>query len=196
MRPLAVASLLLLLVLISGCKTVYSDHLIGEPIAAEKAEKLEGIWRFGDSAMHVKHTEGGAYVAAVLEWDDEEFEMSTMDLVITQHGDVHILHATEATEGGGEDEDSDASDDGDEPWVIAGLLTGVQEGAVVLSAPEFDRFVEAIEAGVIEGEVDEDDNSLHIRGDKAALDGLIESEDLHELFHMQEPLVITRMGDL
>ena len=196
MRSLTAASLLLLLVLMPGCKTVYSDHLIGEPIAAEDAKELEGIWRFGDSAMHVKHIEGGEFVAAFLEWEEGEFEMGTMDLVITRLGDAHFLHATEATEDEDEDEDNQDPEDGDEPWIIAGLLTGLQEHAVVLSAPEFDHFVQAIEAGVLEGEVDEDDNSLHIRGDKAALDGLIEQGNLHELFHMQEPLVITRIDDL
>ncbi len=198
MRPLPIANLLLLLLLVltPGCKTVYSDHLIGEPIAAEDAEELEGIWRFGDSAMHVKHVEGGEYVAAVLEWDNGKFKTNTMDLVITRLGDAHFLQVTEASEDGDEKEGHEDPDDGEEPWIIAGLLTGLREDAVVLSAPEFDRIAEAIKAGVLEGEVDEDDNSLHIHGDKAALDGLIESGNLHELFHMQEPLVITRLGDL
>lgn len=204
-RSLIILVLILSVFSLPGCKTIYSDHLIGEQIAAGEAEELEGIWQFGDSAMHVKHVGGGEFVAAFLEWEDEGFEMREMDLVITELGDTRFLQAIidededdedEGDEDADEGDDEDEADDEDQPWIICGLLTGTDGRAVVLSAPEFDRFVEAIEAGAIEGEVDDDDNEMHIHGEKEALDTIMSGKILHELFNMKEPMVITRMGDL
>jgi hypothetical protein len=182
---------------LTGCKSVVSDHLVGQPIAADEAEELEGVWRFGDSVLHVKHTEGGRFIAAGLDWDDDGFKVEQLYLVVTEHADVRFLHAVEV-EGEEEDEDaeSDEPEDGEDPRIICGMLTGNDDHAVVLTIPRFERFIEALEAGAIEGDVNEDGNTVHIRGDKATLDALIEAETLHEFFNVKKPIVIKRLGDL
>ncbi len=206
MKPHTVACLAFVLFTLPGCKTIVSDHLIGVPIAAEDAQMYEGVWQMDDGIFHVKHTEGANLVMASLEWSDGEFEVNKMDMVITSLGDARFLQIVmdEDEDDGGEADDDDADDDedgGDElddaakPWVIFGLITGSEEQAIVISAPNFDRFVQALEADSIEGEVDDDGNTLHIHGDKGTLDALIDLERLHELFNLQEPVVITRIAD-
>lgn len=199
--------LVFVLTTLPGCKTVVSDHLIGEPVAAEEAQMYEGVWRFADSVMHVKHTEGANLVMAGLEWEDGEFEIQQMDMVVTGLGDARFLQIVmdedddedeneNMDDGDDGDDDDDEADDEERPWMVLGIITSNEGHAVVISAPDFDRFAKALEDGVIEGELNDDGNTLHIHGEKAALDALITPDRLHELFELQEPIVITRISDL
>lgn len=200
-RLIATSLMLLILSPIIGCKSVESDHLIGEPLTSDQAEKFEGVWQFEDSVMHVKHVEGGRFVAAGLDWDDDGFEVEQMEIAVTNHAGARFLHVLSEEE---EDELEPAEGDSDEagteadgrPWVIAGMLTRMENGVIVLNITNFDEFVGAVEADTVQGEVDEGGDTLHIQGDKQALDDLVDPEKLSELFHIDKPIVIIRLGDL
>jgi hypothetical protein len=218
MKSLAIACLLLFaVVMLPGCKTVVSDHMIGVPIEAEQAQAYEGVWRVGDSVMHVKHTDGANLVAAGVEWDDDGFELEQMELIITEHGESRFLQMVaededdddengdaddEAEDGDGDgdegddDDDDDGDDEAERSWLVVGMMTGTDDQAVVLLPPDFDRFVKALDDGVIEAELDDDGKTLTIHGEKSSLDALVQPERLHELFNMDKPMVITRIGGL
>ena len=206
-RLIATSLMLLILSPIIGCKSVESDHLIGEPLTSDQAEKFEGVWQFEDSVLHVKHVEGGRFVAAGLEWDDDGFEVEHMEVVVTHHAGARFLHVLAE-----EDEDEHDADDGEthaeagdndeenteadsRPWIIAGMLTRMESDVIVLNITDFDEFTGAVEADALQGEADEDGNTLHIQGDKQALDDLIDPEALRQLFHIDKPIVIIRLSD-
>ncbi|MEZ6192824.1 MAG: hypothetical protein R3C45_16240 [Phycisphaerales bacterium] len=195
MRNLIVTGLLLCVLSgLPGCKSVVSDHLIGEPLEAEQAQAYEGTWRLDDSVQHIKHLDGADLLVAGLEWDEDTFKLNQHHVVVTIHHDTRFaMMAAEDEEDGGA---APAGADGEKPWLLLGMVAASGDDALVLYAPDFDRFKRAFDEGKIQGELSEDGNTLHIKGDKASLDALVNPDTLHELFEMQNPGVMQRVGKL
>lgn len=196
MRNLVVTGLLLFVLSgLPGCKSVLSDHLIGEPLDAEQAKAYEGVWRAGDGVLHIKHLDGGAdLLVAGLEWDEDTFKMNQHHVVVTGHNDARFAMMVV------EDEEDDGAAPADaagvKPWLLLGMVSASGDDALVLYGPNFERFKKALDEGKIQGELSEDGNTLHIKGDKASLDALVDPDTLLELFQMQNPSVIQRIGKL
>lgn len=181
-----------------GCKSVVSDHLIGLPLEAEEAQAYEGVWRAGDSTLHIKHLGGADLLVAGLEWDEDTFKLNQHHVVITGHNDARfVMMVVEDEDGhgesGGEDEQVDP---GEKPWLLLGMLSASGDDALVMYGPKFERFKRAFDEGKIQCELSEDGNTLHIKGDKASLDALVNPDTLSELFQMLEPGVMQRIGKL
>lgn len=199
---------LLVLSMLPGCKSVVSDHLIGEPLEAEQARAYEGVWRAGDSTLHVKHLDGADLLVAGLEWEEGGFKLNQHHVVVTGHQDARfVLMVVEEEEGedkpvdaaggdeaGGDEAGGDAGDD--KPWLLLGMLSASGDDALVLYDPNFERFKWALDEGKIQGDLSEDGNTLHIKGDKASLDALVNPETLLELFEVRNPGVMQRIGGL
>lgn len=189
---------LLVLSMFPGCKSVVSDHLIGEPLGAEEAKAYEGVWRINDGVMHIKHVEGGDLIAAGVEWKDDHFEVNELHTTVTVLGDMRIAQIVSEEEEEGE-LDLGPAEPGEEakkqrPWVLVGMVNASGDDSLVIYGPNFDRFEQALRSGELAGEVDEEGNTMHIQGDKAALDAFISGEPLTELFRVQNPQVMTRIG--
>ena len=201
--PLLLAALLICL--LPGCKSIITEQYIGEPIAAQDAQELQGVWKMEKDVIHVKLIENGMLVAAGVEWKNDKFEVNEIRLLITEHGDARFLfavnvddddeHADDDGDDEGEGKDDDADND-EQEWLICGMVIRSDNDVFVLAGPKFDRFKEALEAGDIKGELEENGNTLEIESDKAALDALFTEDNLHEFFDMSKPMVITRIGDL
>lgn len=195
--------LLFVLIGLPGCKSVVSDHLIGVPLEAEQAQLCEGTWRMNDGVLYVKHTDGANLLVAMLEWDDDkgEFQMKQLHVTITTHQDARFVQM-DAEEDDDEqeamEEDSDPKDttagSEEKSWLLLGMLSSSGNDALVLYGPDFGRFKRALDEGQIQAELSEDGNTLHIKGDKASLDALVNPDTLLELFDMENPGVITRVG--
>ena len=178
--------LLLGLFLLPGCKSIVTDEYIGQPIAADEAEELEGVWKFDDTVLQVKHMRGADFLAVALDWHEDAYKVNEFKMLITDHADVMMLFAV------------NVDDEGDEEdgWLICGLLTKSGDDAVVMFAPNFQRFKQALDNGEIRGGLDEDGNTLRIKSTKTSLEALITRDNLHEFFTMHRPLAIPRVGDL
>ena len=194
MRNLVFTVLLFALTVLPGCKSVVSDHLIGVPLEAEQAQAYEGTWRLDDSVQHIKHLDGANLLVAGLEWDEDTFKMNQHRVVVTGHSDTRFaMMVVEDDEDG---EAAPAKAEGGKPWLLLGMVAASGGDALVLYAPDFDRFKQAFDEGKIQGELSEDGNTLHIKGDKASLDALVTPDMLPELFQMKNPGVMTRIGKL
>ncbi len=177
-----------------GCKAVVSDHMIGVPLEAEQAQTYEGVWRAGDGIQHIKHLDGADLIVAGLEWDKDNFKMNRHHVVVTAHHDTRF--AMMVVEDEQTDETVPDMAQGDKPWLLLGMLSASGDDALVLYAPDFDRFKQALDEGKIQGELSEDGSTLHIKGDKASLDALVNPDTLPELFEMKNPGVMQRIGKL
>jgi len=185
--------------LFAGCKSVVSDHLIGEPLATEKVQAFEGIWLMGETVLHVGHVEDNILIAGSMEWEDDEFEIEQHTLVMTTKDDVVIVQMVPEKE---EEESLDGREeksDGDHhPWVIVGRLASPispNDRMAVIYLPEFERFEQMLNDGQITGKLEDEGKTLHIQGDKALLDELVSGDNLKILFHIDHPLVLQRYED-
>ena len=203
MKNCRIAILILCVLLVMpGCKSVVSDHLIGEPLTSEQAQMYEGVWKVGQGVMHIKHTDGASLVVAGLEWKEDKFVMSQHDVVVTQLGNARFAQMVAENDDGQVDAgqaDAATPTDAkkDRPWLLLGLLTSADQNVLVLNSPKFDRFVKAMNDGDVEAILEGDGNTLHVRGDKAALDALLGNPDtLQTFFDIENPGVLIPVGKL
>jgi hypothetical protein len=202
-KLIATCLMMFAMTVLPACKSVVSDHLIGERLESEQAQAYEGVWRTNNAVVHIKNVGDGELIVAGLEWKDGAFKLNELRVVVTRHQDANFVQmiADDDEEGNGADDtaDADASEDtepGDEPWLVLGLLSSPNEDTLVLNSPRFDRFKQAVQADQLEGQIEGDGNTVWIRGDKAALDGFVQPDRLHELFQLDDPGVLIRVGDL
>lgn len=200
MRNLIVTGLLFVLSGLPGCKSVISDHLIGVPLEAEQAQVYEGVWKAGESVLHIKHLESGDLLVAGLEWDDDRFKLNQFHVVVTSHHGSRFVHKivdeSDELDLGPAGNTAGEGAGANELYLLMGMLSSPDDDSIVLHGPTFERFKQALDAGEITGRVDDDGNELHIRGEKASLDALVDPERLHELFELLQPGVMTRVGEL
>lgn len=194
--------LLFVLLLMPGCKSVVSDHLIGEPLTSEQAQTYEGVWKVGQGVMHIKHTDGANLIVAGLEWKEDKFVMNQHDVVVTQLGNARFAQMVaedddEQVEAGQTNAMTEPDEKADRPWLLLGLLSSADHNILVLNSPKFDRFVKALNDGDVEGILEDDGNTLHVQGDKAALDALLGNPDtLQTFFDLENPGVLIPVGKL
>ncbi len=216
--------LLATLAFLPGCQSVTSDHLIGEAVSVEAAEEFNGVWRLDDGIFLIHHEEDGGLAVAAVEWSDGEFELNEFEVVLTRHHDMlfaHLFdeeddhdkdeghddhgehdddehghnHAHDDSDHDGHEHDAD-HDDEDQPMLVLGMVTHGQDDTIVIFAVDFDAFAQAMEDGKIEAALEDDDNTLHIQGEKEDLDALVAPEQFHELFRLTDPGVMIRVGDV
>jgi len=198
-RHLTLTSLICLIVLSLGCKSVTTEQLIGVPLDAETAEEYDGIWKLGDTVFFVQHEEDddeGELEVAHVEHNDNGFELNQSEAVLTRHHDMRFIHFVDE-----EDEDDDAEgDEGDdeenEPWILLGIVSEVNDDALVLFLPNYDRFEQALNENELAGELEDDGNTIHLQCDKETLDDYMSPDRFHEFFEMNQPGIMTRIGDV
>jgi hypothetical protein len=199
MNKLTAACLsLCLLAGIQGCKSVVSDHLIGQPLDAEQAAEYEGVWGTGDSILYLKHVEGGTLVMAGVEWEEDAFNLESHTIVVTSHRDTRFVLGAgkeDESEAHANNQAAESVEPDSKPWSLMGILVSSSDGSLVLYATRFDGFKQAMDDGQLECELKDDDRTLHIQGDKAALDAFIQPDNLHKLFNYQKPGVLTRISE-
>ncbi|GAB4108109.1 MAG: hypothetical protein Kow00105_14190 [Phycisphaeraceae bacterium] len=184
--------------LFSGCKSVVSDHLIGEPLAAEDVQEFEGIWLMGEKVLHVGHLKDNILIAGSMEWEEGEFEIEQHTLVLTTKDDAVFLQMVPEKEDGEARDDNIETEDDHQPWVLVGRLASpvsIDDRLLVIYLPEFDQFEKCLNGGQITGELEDEGKTLHIQGDKASLDELVSGDNLKILFHIDHPLVLQRYED-
>ncbi len=189
---------LLTATLLTGCKSVVSDHLIGEPLATEEVQAFEGIWLMGETVLHVGHVEDNILAAGSLEWEGDEFKIEQHTLVLTTKDDAVFIQMVPEKEDGDEHNEGEETEDGHHPWVIVGRLASPispDDRLAVIYLPEFERFEQLLDDGQITGELQDEGKTLHIKGDKASLDELVSGDHLKTLFHIEHPLVLQRYED-
>lgn len=197
--------------LLPGCKSVTSDHLIGEPIAEDELKLCEGTWNFNDGALHVNRVHETNLRIAEVGWDDQkqQFKLNQMEVAVTElkvddetRRFLQMVNENK-DEDNGEHEAEDASADTEEtqadeksgPWLIVGMITALDDDTLVLYPVRFTRFEQAIHNGELQGEVDDEGSNLHIQADKAAQDTFFAQLAVSEFFNIDDPGVITRISD-
>jgi len=190
-RFVALSFCFIALMLATGCKTVESQHLIGEKLTDEELEFFGGYWML-DSSLFPAHPVGDSSLRiAMTDWDsdEEEFEVESFEITLTKHDGLIYAQLKSV------DEDDPPSEEELEamPWTILGAMTIYEDDMVVMYPASFDDFAQHIEDDEIEGEIPNEDTCL-ITADKDALDEFISDTPTSVLFDVEDVGIFKRIS--
>lgn len=180
---ISTAALILPLVL-AGCSTLNSTVQLGEPVDAEEAIQLEGVWLNSDGdAVYVRHLKDNALQVAGIEWHESEFQLSKFTAFITEDEDRRYVNLLNTKE------------EGRKPTFCILRLESAGDEYVLLSLPNAHAFAKAIEERVLSGKVTKKDGSLDVHLDPSAekLSEFVTAAKVAELFDLEAPEVLRRV---
>ena len=153
-------------------------------MAETAAAKVEGKWLASDGVVYVKFLGDGRVRVAGINEEKGEFKLNQQTVVVTTLGDAMYVNFPLPPTGKPE-------------HYTLGRLTTVGEGdAMVLYGPRLKVFQEAVEGGKLKGEVKKGENvSGVVISDRAALEKFLSERPMSELFDVDKPLVLTRIGE-
>lgn len=169
---------------LTACTYVATKEPLGTPITEKLGAKIEGKWITADGVVFVKYLKEGRVRVAGVSEEKGEFKLNQHMLVVTQMDDTLYTHFA-------------MPDKGTPEKYSLGRLTTVGDGqSMVLHGPRFSVFKKAVESGQLKGEVEDGEN---VKGatitDKAALEKFLKEHAASELFNIDQPLILTRLGE-
>lgn len=129
---------------LSGCSTVYSTRPLGLPVWSE----MQGTWEVGGRVVEIELLPDGSMSIARMYWDEDEkqFTLGKFELVISVDEGATYANIR----------DPDAPEGSEQYLFYRVLFLGASTtGAgpdLVLIAPEYDFFSEAVREGILRGE--------------------------------------------
>ena len=172
--------------LLTSCTFVACKEPVGTPVKEGIAEKFDGTWQAAGSVMHVKFLGDGRVLVASISDEKEGFKLSQQTVIVTMIDKGMYANFPLPAEG--------------KPQCYA--LARVAEGGggnnpLVLYGPKFNVFSAAVEGGKLPGEVKKESEAVTsvTISDRAALEKFIRERPVSELFNVEEPLVLTRIGE-
>ncbi len=183
---------LLTCLLVTGCSTVSSHALLGDPAPDEITKQLEGVW-LGERGvpLWVKHVNGNELRVAGLEWRDDQsrFALEEMKAFVTQDEEINYINILAP----------DSADAPDRYYFMR--VGGSAEGdAIVLLMPRADVFAGAVENGALPGEVLKDwsGKSVQLAATAEQLNAFVDPAKAGEHFDLETmPSLrrVTRLDD-
>jgi len=163
---------------------VATKEPVGTPIGEKLAAKIDGKWIAADGVVFVKFLEKGRVRVAGVSEEKGEFKLNQQTIVVTLMDDAIYTHFP-------------MPDKGTPEKYSLGRLTVVGDGeAMVLYGPRFNVFKEAVDGGKLKGEVEDGENVKGVTiTDKAALEKFLKEHTASELFNIDQPLILTRLGE-
>lgn len=187
----------LLLLALGACSSVTTTHLLGEPIDAEQAARLEGAWVGGDSIFFVHHVGEGKTHVGTARWNDGEqkFTIEQDTVFVRAVGEAVILQIAEQRE-----------QESETRYSLTRLLI-TESGEIIYLAADADRFAAAIKRGELKGEAQGDgevvegfaatrSKNVHLTGAKAEIDAYLTPERLSLLFPVEASGVLRRIENV
>ena len=143
---------LIVWLLLTGCSSVTSTAQLGEPVAAEDAKKLEGVWLTSDGEpMWVRHVQENELRVAGIEWHESKFRLAEFVAFITEDEDRQYVNVV------------DTDEQGEKPTYCFLRIARQDEEYLLLSLPHAESFAKAVEEGKLSGNVTKKDNRLTVR---------------------------------
>jgi len=197
-RPIALAAFIgLFAIALAGCRSVVSDHPIGERVTdTPKTLALQGHWHNpkGNGTAQVHRRGPGRYTAVSIGEDDGEFTIQRFPFTLTKDDGAFYVNLNKAARG-------DGSDDADDGFNFLRLIQP-DPNTLLLIPPDVDYFKQAVEAGDIAGRIDKPSNdangdgpiTVHLEAAPDALSAFIKPERVVEQFRLDNILALHRVG--
>lgn len=194
---------------LSGCSIVLTEQPVGEPVPAETARSLSGVWLTPDGdPMFVHHTEGNQLRVAEVQRKRNGFSLNELNVSVTTLGDAMFVNLGEKPsdsessdkDRGDNDRPSDEGREGqsaaDQPPDYTFLrIVQPQDDTVILYGPEVKPFAQAVKQGDISGTVTKNGSSTTVRltGPTSELQRVLSDEHFGEYFNIDNPLTLRRI---
>lgn len=179
-------SILVLACGLSGCSMVTTTKPLPLTAAASDQEKFEGSWMISDGTVSLRFAANGVAQIAGLDWDQDAglFTLERCELYLCEGEHAGFISVRCKEKGEWEDE------------YLFFRYHFTPDDTLVLWQPQPSVFKEAIEDGVLQGTVHEDEleTSITITGDPNKLLELIDVEDDLSLFDYVNPMVIRKLS--
>ncbi|MEM6749726.1 MAG: hypothetical protein AAGA57_05360 [Planctomycetota bacterium] len=177
---------------LAGCKIVTVPEPVGD---IDQDIQLAGLWRMPQDGGHVtiKHTGPGEFVARMVGHDEVDDdgqldEVYRFRVVATRVDDLRLIHIQQI--------DPDPDDSFGDRWFFVAYAPredNDEPRALVVWSPDFDAFRQACDNGALEELADEEDNSVHLTSDPAAIAEFLASQEVPALFGTTDPGVLWRV---
>ena len=176
------------IILVTGCTQVSASKPLGLPIWS----RMHGVWYTdveGTILLHIKLLPDGTLRVARSDWNSKtsQFDLERGKLVVSTNDDALYANIIFPSESG--------ADKYDFFRLVQGLVS--PEGIVILFPPKIDVFKEAIETGVLKGEIikrkgEPDDISI---SDPEGFAKFVKAEKFNEQFDVESPIVLKRVAN-
>lgn len=182
----------LLLIMTTGCTTVTTTALIGQP-STQTAKALQGVWKIGDGVLFMMARENGQLDAALMQRKDGQWQIEKWQLIATQVGEACYIHVRQ--------QDDQSPQDQPARYHFARLLMEEKHPAAILVlSPTAELFQEAVDKGELAGSVILHKGSgrlqqVNLTADRQALLDFIKTESVGSQFS-QQPITLTRLSDV
>lgn len=166
---------LLAATILTGCSLVTSDSPIASETSKELQNDLRGVWRCGDSVVHLEFDSAGRGVFASVEWDEDKFAQKQGELFAREVEDWKYVSAKSLDE-----------KDKDEGYVL-GAFKRLDSGDLVVWPALGKAFRALVDEGKIEGEIS-GTHAISVRvTDGAKLLELIDKP--RDFFDLENPII-------
>ncbi len=183
MKKLSIAFFIILAVYVTGCSTVHSKYIVGEPIQDDLSEKFDGLWEFDRDICYMKYTKNGELRIAGVEWKETNFKLEEMTVILTKCGEKNFVNLL----------DLEISEKKDSDYLFA-YYSFISENSIAVWKPKVDAFEKAINNGEIRGEIikEKHSTSINITEHKESLCNFIKTKDMGELFDLENPTIYNK----
>jgi len=197
--------LLLAAICLTGCSSVSTTHLLGEPIDDSTAEEFDGVWKAGDTLFMARHLGGGEFRVATSKWNELEkkFEFEQNRLFVRSLGKAMIMQLPEG--------DEDSGDGGEEKAVQYSLARAIltETDELILIPADARRFAPAVQNGELKGEAfgagagegvegfaQGSATTVHLTGAKEEIDAFLTADRLLLFFNIEDGGVLRRVEEV
>ena len=164
----------------AGCSSVTMKEPFPESqLTEEEQGLLEGVWRIEGGIVHIALTSNGIPWLAMVEWEDDDFQMEKFRMHFTKHdGALYVSIPSEA--------------DGKEGGYLFAEFK--QDGNQAFAwIPDEDFFAELVKNGQLKGTVEESKHSKSIALDNDAVEILELICTNHAAIDYKNPLLFQKL---
>ncbi len=174
----------LLLLGVVGCSSVVSIHPLGEPVSANRAKRLEGVWLTSEGdPCHLRHLDKNELRLGWVQWEEKKFKMAELSVFVTTDDGQQYLNvfAKEVEQ--------------DEGHYSIFRLVNDDKNLMVLTLPNVDVFEKAVNDGELAGKVEKKRNTKHVtlNSSKQEIDDFVHPDQVAQQFEIDPSLILRRI---
>jgi len=181
-KPLAI----LLLLAVAGCEAVTTNELLGSRSKDNPLNEVafDGVWVTEEEPCFVKRVNESELRVAVVEWEDDHFQLHEMTVILTTDQDVPYLNLIEPD-----------SPEGKPNYTFLRVLSA-GSSEIVLVPAKTSTFEAAVKEGRIAGTIKKEllSTAVHLQATTEELDALVDPQTIADQFDVSSPLVFRRLS--
>ena len=173
-----------LMVAVLGCSSVVSTHPLGEPVTADEAKKLEGVWLTSEGdPCQLRHLDKNELRVCWVDWEEKQFKLVELPVFMTDDDGQQYLNVFAK------------EDDEAEGRYIFFRLMNEEKNLMLLNLANADAFEKAVKEGTLAGTIKKKRHSTDVTltATKEEFDDFVHPDRVAEQFEIDPSLVLRRV---